>query len=220
MSDSPGHAFRIQWFAAKIGTVVWVLLAALVVCAVAVPGKEPARLPASAKPVRLVVPSLHTRAQVVPIRITSYGALDPPRDYHIVGWWRRSATPGEERGQTVLTGHTVHTGGGVMDHLGRMRPGDRIKVITHKGTALYRATRVKDYTRAGLAKRARYLFNQHRTPSRLLLISCTGWTGTDYTGNVVVFASSTGVRLHHKHHKHHKHHGRHHHRHHHGHPHH
>lgn len=147
---------------------------------------------------RLVVPSLDIKAPLVPIEVTPEGALDPPRNYHEVGWWKRSAKPGADRGQTVVTGHTVHTGGGVMNELGTIDRGARIKIVTRKGTMLYRADRVKVYTREALAKHAYYLFNQKRRPVRLVLITCTGWTGVDYTSNVVVFASRTGVDLEHK----------------------
>src|SRR5689334_2590694 len=85
---------------------------------------------APAAPVRLVVPALKVRAPVLPIEVSPQAVLDPPRNPRDVGWWKRSARPGAQHGQTVLTGHTVHTGGGVMDQLGRLRPGQKVKVVT------------------------------------------------------------------------------------------
>jgi LPXTG-site transpeptidase (sortase) family protein len=149
---------------------------------------------APAKPVRLVVPALKIRAPIQPIEVNDQQALDPPRNPRDVGWWQRSARPGAMKGQTVLTGHTVHTGGGVMDHLGRLRAGQLVKVVTRKGTMVYRTTRVVTWTKAELAKRAVDLFGQDRKDERLVLITCTGWTGSHYTSNVIVFADPLGVR--------------------------
>ena len=102
--------------------------------------------------------------------------------------------PGTRHGQTVLTGHTVHDGGGVMDHLGKVRAGDAVRVVTPKGTMVYRTTKVLTLTKAQLASRARALFGQGRTSNRLVLVTCTGWTGSHYTSNTVVFAKPLEVR--------------------------
>jgi len=151
------------------------------------------QMAAPAKPVRLVIPALKLRARVLPIDVNERRVLDPPGDPRDVGWWRRSARPGASHGQTVLTGHTVHTGGGVMDHLGRLRKGQLVKVVTRKDTMVYRTTRVVTWSKAELAKRSVQLFGQQREDERLVLITCTGWTGSDYTSNVVVFAEPLGV---------------------------
>ena len=151
-------------------------------------------LGAPSRPVRLVVPSLKIKAPVAPIHLTGDGALNPPSDTHEVGWWDASARPGAGRGQTVLTGHTVHTGGGVLNDLGRLRPGARVLVVTPHGTLTYRATRVVTYTKAQLARHSVDLFAQKRAHPRLVLITCTGWTGHDYTSNIVAFAQPLGVR--------------------------
>jgi LPXTG-site transpeptidase (sortase) family protein len=146
-----------------------------------------------AKPIRLVIPALKIRAPIVPIVVNNRRVLDPPRNPRDVGWWRGSVRPGATHGQTVLTGHTVHTGGGVMDHLGRLEKGQLIKVVTHKGRMVYRTTKVVTWSKAELAKRSVELFSQKRKDERLVLITCTGWTGSEYTSNVVVFADPLGV---------------------------
>jgi LPXTG-site transpeptidase (sortase) family protein len=148
-----------------------------------------------AAPVRLVVPSLRIKAPVVPIEVDDRAVLDPPRNPRDVGWWQRSARPGAKHGQTVLTGHTVHTGGGVMDELGRLRPGHRVRVVTAEGTMVYRATRVVTWTKDELARRAAGIFGQERRRNRLVLITCDDWTGSYYRSNIVVFARPLGVRL-------------------------
>jgi LPXTG-site transpeptidase (sortase) family protein len=146
-----------------------------------------------AKPVRLVIPALKIRAPIVPIVVNDRRVLDPPRNPRDVGWWRGSVRPGATHGQTVLTGHTVHTGGGVMDHLGRLHEGQLVKVVTRKGPMVYRTTRVVTWSKPELAKRSVELFSQKRGDERLVLITCTGWTGSEYTSNVVVFADPLGM---------------------------
>ena len=151
-------------------------------------------LAAPSKPVRLVVPALKIRADILPIEVDEQQVLDPPPDPSDVGWWQRSARPGAKRGQTVLTGHTVHTGGGVMDDLGKLRKGQHVKVVTPKGAMIYKTTRIVTWSKAELAKRSVRLFGQKRGDLRLVLITCSGWTGSSYTSNVVVFAKPLGVR--------------------------
>jgi LPXTG-site transpeptidase (sortase) family protein len=156
------------------------------------------RYEALAKPSRpelLIVPDIGLRAPIVPIEIAPDGVLTPPSDVHEVGWWQRSAKPGSTTGQTLITGHTVHTGGGVMNELGDLRPGALIRIRTPRGTVDYQATKVFIYTKAELADHAEQLFGQDRQHGRLVLVTCTGWTGHDYTSNIIVFADQLGVRV-------------------------
>jgi LPXTG-site transpeptidase (sortase) family protein len=158
----------------------------------ATPGYRPMAAPAA--PVRLVVPALKIRAPILPIEVNAQRVLDPPRNPRDVGWWQRSARPGSKKGQTVLTGHTVHTGGGVMDDLAKLRKGQIVRVVTPQGTMSYRTSRVVTWTKDELAKRAVEIFAQERSDVRLVLITCSQWTGSYYKSNVVVFAKPLGVR--------------------------
>ena len=146
-----------------------------------------------APPADLIVPSLGIRSRIVPIEVVDH-VLTPPSDARLTGWWTGSAQPGSTRGQTVLTGHTVSSGGGVMDRLGQIRRGAIVKVRTPKGVMDYQATRVVVYTKEQLAENANDLFLQDRENPRLVLITCTGWTGSYYTSNVIVFGKPLGVR--------------------------
>lgn len=157
------------------------------------PVRESLPVPAAA-PVKLVVPSIDLAAPVLPIEVDQAGVLHPPDDTEDVGWWRRSAKPGADRGQTVLTGHTVHSGGGVMDELGAVEPGDRIRVRTDEGVFDYEATRVFVYTKAQLARHAATLMGQRRAAPRLVLITCTDFDGRDYQSNIIVLADPVGER--------------------------
>ncbi len=176
------------------------LIGALVAAAYLMPsgGKDPEFRPLSApaKPIELVVPALKIHASIKPIEVNAQNVLDPPEDVHQVGWWRRSVRPGNDHGQTVLTGHTVHTGGGVMNGLAQLHPGNVVRVVTPKGTMVYRTTKVMTLSKAQLARRSTALFGQGRDSNRLVLVTCTGWTGSTYTSNVVAFAEPLGVRAH------------------------
>lgn len=149
---------------------------------------------APAAPSRLVVPALKIDAPVRPIEVSSRRVLDPPRNPRDVGWWQRSARAGARTGQTVLTGHTVYTGGGVMDDLGSLRSGRLVKIVTPGATMVYRTTRVVTWTKDELAQHAADIFGQDRRSNRLVLITCDEWTGSTYLKNIVVFATPLGVR--------------------------
>jgi LPXTG-site transpeptidase (sortase) family protein len=190
-----------------LSTRLLVLLVAMVVVGFVIPspglgagdakvaaGRSYAPLSAPADPTLLVIPEIQLRAPILPIEVDSRGVLTPPGDVHEVGWWKRSAKPGSTRGQTLITGHTVHTGGGVMNRLGDLRPGSLIRIRTARGTVDYEATKVFVYTKAELAQHAQDLFSQKRQHGRLVLVTCTGWTGSEYTSNIIVFADQLGVR--------------------------
>lgn len=147
-----------------------------------------------AAPVRLIVPALKLRAPVIPIEMNTDGVLHPPEDVSEVGWWQRSAKPGARKGQTLLTGHTVSSGGGVMDDLGKLEEGDRVRVKSPRGTVLYETTRVRDYSTEQVAAQARKLFGQDREDGRLVLVTCSDWNGEVYESNTIVFAERIGAR--------------------------
>ena len=187
-----------------LSTRLLVLFLAMVIAGFVIPspgiagndraGRDYSPLAVPTKPVRLIVPEIGLKAPIVPIEIAADGVLTPPSDVHEVGWWQRSAKPGATSGQTLVTGHTVHTGGGVMNKLGDLRPGAIIRIQTPRGTVDYSATKVFVYTRAQVARHAQELFGQDREHGRLVLVTCTGWTGHDYTSNIIVFADQLGVR--------------------------
>lgn len=147
-----------------------------------------------ATPELLIVPDIKLRAKIIPISVDSNRTLSPPEDASEVGWWRRSAKPGSLKGQTLLTGHTLHQGGGVMNRLGELRPGSVVQIRTTRGVVDYRATKVFVYTQEELAIHAEDLFSQKRKKNRLVLVTCTGWTGSSYTSNIIVFADPVRIR--------------------------
>jgi LPXTG-site transpeptidase (sortase) family protein len=141
----------------------------------------------SARPVRLTIPSLGISAPVTPITVRS-SVLTPPSDPQILGWWSGGAMPGSRHGTTIITGHTVHTGGGTFDSLHDLAKGDHIRVTTTRGPLDYQVTSVSDDSKNWLAAHARRVFSQ-TVAGRLALVTCTDWTGTTYLSNTVVLAT-------------------------------
>jgi LPXTG-site transpeptidase (sortase) family protein len=134
----------------------------------------------------LYVPSIDLLAPIVKIELDQDAVLSPPADPDIVGWWQRSAEPGARRGQTVMTGHTVHSGGGVMNKLGDLVKGDVVRVRDEGRVIEYRVTDVATLSRAEVAENAQMLFGQDREKGRLVLVTCTDWVDGVYLSNIIV----------------------------------
>ena len=141
-------------------------------------------------PRHLRIPALHVSAPVVPVHAPG-GTLVPPSDPLELGWWADGAEPGAARGSALVAGHTVHTGGGALDHLSDARRGETIVVTTGRGTIRYRIDRVRDYRKGTIAHDAARLFSQH-VAGRLVVVTCTDWNGSVYLSNTVVTATPVG----------------------------
>lgn len=142
--------------------------------------------PRGVRPEVVVVPALGVRAEVLPIE-TEDGALTPPADPQQLGWWSGGARVGAASGAAVLTGHTVHTGGGALDDLEDLAPGDRVVVGSAREIVRYAVDSVRVLSRAELARQSAGVFARSG-PGRLVLITCEDWDGTAYRSNVVVVA--------------------------------
>lgn len=143
------------------------------------------RLPAG-PPLRVTIPSLGLAAPVMPVSADGR-TLNPPGDPSVLGWWAGGAWAGARRGSALVTGHTVHTGGGVLDHLERVRRGALVQVRTTSGEIDYRVTDVAVLGKEEIARRAPVLFSQE-VAGRLVLVTCEDWDGEGYRSNVVVTA--------------------------------
>ena len=152
--------------------------------AAASPPARPAR--AAGRPQRLIVPSLGVNAPVIDIGVVD-GVLLPPGDPQMLGWWSAGAVPGALRGGALITGHTVHTGGGAFDDLDTLRKGDHVAVRTARGLIRYAVSGVTVYRKQSLARDAEKVFSQ-KVPGRLVLITCEDWNGSGYDSNAIVFA--------------------------------
>lgn len=144
------------------------------------------RLPGAGPPRRIVMDSLGIDASVVPVA-TEGSSLDPPADPQLLGWWSGGAPAGAARGSTLVTGHTVHDGGGAMDDLEDAAVGAEVRVVTDRGSLRYVTRSVQVLDKAALAQRAPRLFSQ-TVAGRLVLVTCEDWDGSGYRSNVVLTA--------------------------------
>lgn len=122
----------------------------------------------------------HYDAKVIPLRLTG-SELVPPPDPKVLGWWGRPA--GAKHGTTLLTGHTVSTGGGTFDDLESIPLGKVATVAGHR----YTVASVEVISKQALARRAPRLFSQ-TGKHRVVLVTCEDYnpdTG-EYGSNVVV----------------------------------
>lgn len=151
---------------------------------------KPTPAPRPGNPKKLLLPSLGVTASVVPIRMND-SSLTPPSNPRTVGWWSSGAMPGARKGSAVITGHTVHAGGGAFDDLEDLKPGEAITVATTRGPVRYVVRTVVIYRKQALAKVAAQVMSQ-RVPGRLVLVTCEDWTGKVYLSNTVVTAVRVG----------------------------
>lgn len=154
------------------------------------PTAQAGPLGAAGRPLEVWVPRLKVRSPVVPISGQS-GTLLPPDDAQILGWWQEGSRAGATNGSAVVTGHTISTGGGAFDNLGKLATGDRVRVRTAAGWITYEVQRSRDYTVEELAENAEDIFDRGGQ-SRLVLITCSDFNGTVYLSNAVVFATPVG----------------------------
>lgn len=138
------------------------------------------------RPLELRAAAIGVDAGIDPVSAEGQ-VLVPPGNTLRVGWWSAGSRAGERIGTTLLTGHTVHTGGGVFNNLGRLHVGDQIEVRTADGWLAYTVHRVLYLTVDQLSRRAPSLFAADRGP-RLALVTCAAWDGVQYGGNTVVMA--------------------------------
>ena len=140
-------------------------------------------------PDQILVPSIKIKAPLQPIELASDGVLTPPADTDVVGWWDGSAEPGSRKGQTVVTGHTVSTGGGVMNDLPTIDVGALVRIRDEGALTDYRVTGVMKLTKEQVAERSQSLFGQaRRHGGQLVMVTCTDYHDGEYDSNIVVWA--------------------------------
>jgi hypothetical protein len=97
-------------------------------------------------PVRVEIPAIGVRAEVMKLGIDSDGTLEVPplSKADQTGWYERGAAPGTA-GPTVIVGHVDTADGPAVFHrLGELRPGDRVPTA---GSPRSSSTRWSRYAR-------------------------------------------------------------------------
>lgn len=138
-----------------------------------------------ATPTEVRIPRLGVVAPVLPVG-TRGDVLVPPSDPTELGWWAEGARPGDP-GRALVAGHTVNAGGGALDDLETLEPGDRVTVGSRGGSTRWVVESVAVLGKGDIARRAQQLFAQEG-PARLVLLTCEDWDGSAYLSNVVVIA--------------------------------
>ena len=140
------------------------------------------------RPVSIDIPRLGVDTTVSGISAVG-GTLVPPADYTTVGWWQDGPAPGAQHGTAIITGHTVHSGGGAFDELGDLQRGDRVIVERSRRDLEYVVSSVRSYRKGALAEDAATVFSGD-VEGRVALVTCEDWNGEIYLSNVVVIATN------------------------------
>lgn len=116
----------------------------------------------------------------------------PPSDPRVLGWWGREA--GSKRGVTLLVGHTVHTGGGVLDNLEDVSVGRVLTIYGGGHQIQYKVISNKIISKTALAQNAQHLFSQ-TGPPKLVVVTCEdyNWSTGVYASNVVTIAKEVST---------------------------
>jgi hypothetical protein len=147
---------------------------------------SPATAPA---PVRLSVPTAGIDTPLAAIDLDATGALVPPSDNLVAGWYRSGPAPGEV-GPAVLTGHVDSVAGpAVFFRLRDVAVGDPVSVTRTDGTTVaFTVTRVARFPKHAFPTAEVYA----PTPrAELRLITCGGAfdrSTRSYLDDVVVYA--------------------------------
>jgi sortase (surface protein transpeptidase) len=121
-------------------------------------------------------------------------SLDVPRSASTVGWYERSAMPGQA-GPAVLAAHVDFRGeAGAFSRLGEMRPGETVEVHRDDDTtAVFVVDRVERHAKDAFPTDAVY---GPTDDSEIRLITCGGVFDErtrSYGDNIVVFGHLTGA---------------------------
>lgn len=144
-------------------------------------------------PLSVEIPSIGVTAQVELVGLTADRAMDVPRGWMNVGWYRDGYRPGEP-GNSVLAGHLDTTSGGpaVFWALDQVQPGDEVIVTYGNGdryTFVVEGQELYEHDAAGpIIDR---IFGESLTAD-LNLVTCDGaWDHghATYTHRLVVFTT-------------------------------
>jgi sortase (surface protein transpeptidase) len=133
----------------------------------------------------LEIPQLGVTAPVVAIA-SAERVLLPPRDPGVVGWWSQGAAPGDDRGTAILTGHSLSSGGGALDDITDLSPGNEIQL---SNGLTYRVDSVEVLSYDAVREQAETLFDQSVEGGRLVLVTCEDWDGSTWSSNVITIAT-------------------------------
>ena len=146
-------------------------------------------------PVKIEIPAIGVRAPVIKLGLNRDGSLEVPKRFGDTGWWSGGSRPGEP-GPAVIAGHVdSHTGPAIFYRLGKLRRGDRIRVLDrHGAAATFAVERLEHHPKAHFPTAE--VYGATRAPA-LRLVTCGGdfnQSSGHYLDNTIVFATAVGGR--------------------------
>jgi len=141
-------------------------------------------------PQQLEIPAIGVKAPVEEVGLTSDGAMDVPKQWDDVGWYRYGPLPGDP-GNSAIAGHLDSTTApAVFWRLGALKPGDKIMVrLSDSKTITFVVTEKDSYAfdKAPIDR----IFGP-ASSSNLNLITCGGsWDAftKNYSNRIVIYAT-------------------------------
>ncbi|NCO05053.1 MAG: class F sortase [Candidatus Magasanikbacteria bacterium] len=140
-------------------------------------------------PVRLKIPVIDVDSSVIPVGLTSDGAMEVPKDPDEVAWFNLGPIPGEN-GSAVIAGHYDWKNNipAVFDNLHKLRKGDKISIEDENGdTTTFVVREIRTYNKDDEASD---VFKLDDGNAHLNIITCTGvWDNVSksYSKRLVVF---------------------------------
>jgi LPXTG-site transpeptidase (sortase) family protein len=142
-----------------------------------------------ALPSRLIIPNINVDATILPIGLTSQGAVGVPESPYDVAWFNLGPIPGAP-GSAVISGHYGWKDNipAAFDNLHKLQAGDRVYVKDEqKDVNVFVVRELKTYD---LDEDVSLVFNSDDGKAHLNLITCKGaWDSIQksYSQRLVVF---------------------------------
>jgi LPXTG-site transpeptidase (sortase) family protein len=158
------------------------------------PPSQASSPPVLSAPVRVRIPQIGVKAEVLPVGLDKAKAVAIPEDIMKVGWYELGVPPGASQGSAVLVAHRDGRvqGHGVFYNLGQLELGDKVFITTSAGEKLsYKVVSRELISKKRLPLEELFAIDG---PPRLTLISCGGYYDRNnggYQDNVVVTAVPT-----------------------------
>jgi LPXTG-site transpeptidase (sortase) family protein len=150
----------------------------------------PTATPVPVIPVKVAIPAIGVTAPVELVGLTSDGAMDVPKQWNDVGWYKYGPIPGTV-GNAAMAGHLDSTiAPAVFSRLGSLNAGDKVLVTLSNGTTVTFVVKQKvsyPYDAAPIAQ----VFGPANT-ANLNLITCGGsWDAftKNYSNRIVVYTT-------------------------------
>jgi sortase (surface protein transpeptidase) len=137
----------------------------------------------------VTIPAIGVVSSLERLDLGADHVLQPPRDYHLAGWYASGPVPGDT-GPAVIAGHVDSTSGpAVFARLGSLRRGDLVMVARSDGrTARFAVVSLETYSKDAFPSAS--VYGPTPVPT-LRLITCGGsydHAHHRYPDDVVVFA--------------------------------